>query len=81
MELTKITECLYRTEAMPTAKRVVQVIGRGTVSVWVSVDGEAFSQHTAKSVVGSLIIVVDLPIEGTMYVQMESKDEPTIIIL
>lgn len=81
MRLTKITDDLYRTEAIPTRKMMLQVVGDGVLTIWLSVDGEAYSQWQTKQVMGSAVAVLDLPLEGMMYAEVRTCNEPTIILL
>jgi hypothetical protein len=81
IRIDKIKDGLYRTEAMDSGRMAVQVIGNGTLSVWVSVDGKAYSQFKAMSVVGSIIFLIDLPEGGKIYLQYAACNEPIIHIL
>ena len=77
LKTTAIGEGVYTTEALPTGRYQVQVIGNGTVAVYESVDGVTFSRGRRFSVVGSACWMLELPSGGAFYLRFEG-DEPII---
>ena len=69
MTLQPIGEGVYTTEALPTGRYQVQIIGTCDVAIMESVDGVKFSRGKQFSVVDSACFMVDLPIGGQWYLR------------